>query len=544
MLHTRSISTRLNKFVFENNFPRDMVKELEYRMQYENNRIHSITHLLVSRITHIKQLASDRPGKWSQQRFRRFVLAPGAGKILKFLTGTADADDLSTLNEKIDSLNDNQKNTAHQVQLQASILDTLHSEQRIANSLLLNVSHYTYEVGIALKNVQEVVNNQSASRDNVISAMNQFTRIAEQITDLTLDCRNMLNTLTHEINSLLKGRLPWSLVSPDRFISFLKEIGTHIPSDWNAVTPSSTGSLWTYYSKAKIVVLPVLEGLRIFVSVPLLSPRSNFDIFHILPFPTPAPNTSHHIVALFQHPFIAISKDREYYVLHHTIDFNNCLELPIPVCNRRKPLMSITTSPSCESALWMRDAVMIDKLCSFGVSLEYLPLLIEIKPHTWLYHLPHKIDITLHCQQLNQTTTIQPLSLSTTGILYVPPQCSVSCPYFVIPRIFFGQTRLSSSNPTYSPINVSEFQPIPNQLPIKNLLTLPPISLNNTTLNGDKVMSIREIILKDNPVHPHNHAQIYFFSSACFYLSFLSSKLKCYILHMLRLKYLRQMSQI
>jgi hypothetical protein len=73
---------------------------------------------------------------------------------------------------------------------------------------------------------------------------------------------------------------------------------------------------------------------------------------------------------------------------------------------------------------------------------------------------------------------------------------------------------LSSSNPTYSPINVSEFHPIPSQLPIKNLFTLPPISLINATFNGDKVMSIREIISKDNPVYQHNHAQIYFFSSA------------------------------
>ena len=519
--HASMISNKLNKIMSDNSPRGTIVQELENRLNYENNRITSITRPLLRQLYDIKQLTSDEPGNWSSQRFRRFILVPGVGKILKFLTGAADVDDINMLNNKIENLDNAQKDIAHQVHLQASILNTMHSDQINANNLLVNVSHYAYEVGIALRNVQEIINNQSATRENILSAINQFDRLTEQITDLILDCHNMLNKLNREINQLLKGHLPWSIISPSRFISFLKEICTHIPSDWHVMTPSSSSVLWTYYNKAKIVVIPMRNGLRMFVSVPLLSPRSNFDVFHIIPFPTPAQNTSHHIVALFENPFIAITKDREYYLLQNNADFEFCLDLPSQVCTNRKPILSITKSPSCELALWLRDNVMINKMCTFGMSLRSSPALIEIKPHTWLYHLPQQLDIILHCKQPNLTITMQTMSLSTSGTLYVPPWCSSTCPYFVIPRVLFGNTHSNARAPEFFPLNVSEIGPLVAQIPIEKLIALPPITLTNTSFNRGNVIPVRELTIVEQSISPNNPLPLHTFSLSFSIFSFI-----------------------
>jgi hypothetical protein len=500
----KDFSTALNSTSFEH--------DIQSRIKYENNVFLAKTKHISKRLNVIDTLISDKQRSWGS-RNKRLVVAPVVGTVLKFLFGTADNNDVVTIHRRIEELGTVVNKIHHINEVQATLLQTLHNDNAAQDVFLDKLTSATNNLMTNLARLRKDFDSTAKREEFERRAM--FTLLANiEIVRDTIDrADNMIQDLLIDVSAIAAGKIPPHLLPPDLLVEGLQAVSKVLPNGNTLLSPTSSGVLWDYYHLTIVNSIVLQDGLRLFIDLPIIVPRSTFDLYNIIPFPTQIPSTNNFTIIEIMYPFLALSKDHDYYVPLTPTEIEACHPIPSPVCIQQFPIWKATGATSCELSIVLRDDQAIAENCKMSVINTSDSKLVFLYENFWAYFFPYATTVRFNCN--GNVPNPAPMSLIGSGTLIVPTHCTAQSKNFFIRAGIRGNSSISSKRPTIL-------------LPPLETLPLPPsiTNLQNTTqlvqiqrIHNEKkdwLISFQELessIKKNRPVFQSLEDRLDYFST-------------------------------
>lgn len=200
-----------------------MGKRIRKKINEENNNFLSRTKQLMKLLKTINDLTSNKPRYWGK-RGKRMVVAPVMGTALKFLFGTADNNDVIEIHRHIENLEITVGKISHINELQATMLQTLHSDNVAQNILLSKLINATNGIPGNLNKVTKEFDDQSRREEYERRRMLNFLKNLDTIRETITRAESTLQNLMKDISIITIGKLPPHLLPPDLLVEGLEAI--------------------------------------------------------------------------------------------------------------------------------------------------------------------------------------------------------------------------------------------------------------------------------------------------------------------------------
>ena len=436
-------------------------RDIITRVTYENTVLHAKTKHISKRLAVLQSLISNHERNWGT-RHKRMVVAPVMGTVLKFLFGTADNNDVIEIHKRIGLLGTAVQKIHHLNELQATLLQTLHNDNAAQDAMLVKLTTATN--GLLADLTQMKFDYGQAERQHDLERRTLFAFLTniEMIRDTIDRAANIVQDLLVDVSTIATGKIPSHLLPPDLLMEGLQAVSKVLPHGHSLLSPTSTGILWDYYHLTIVRSLVLDDGLRLFIDLPIIVPRSSFDLFHIIPFPTPIPGTLNFTVLDITSPFVALSSDHDYFVPLTPADVDSCHRTPLPLCIRQFPIWTTLGSTSCELAVSLKDDAGIAANCQMSLLKTSSPKFLFLYDTSWAYFFPQLTTLRFNCIGGSNPS---PMSLIGSGTIVVPHHCAVQSKQFFIRAGVRGNSSVSSKIPTITPPSLQSL-PLPSALSV------------------------------------------------------------------------------
>lgn len=181
-----------------------------------------------------------------------------------------------------------------------------------------------------------------------------------------------------------------------------------------------------------------------------MNPDQFFDLFEVISFPVYYPEID--IFAYYQtdYPFIALSKNRQSYILLSTYEVLKCRTGPISICS---PETAIWQSPyrNCEYALFLGLDATVAQLCDKRLRTTHPPVFRRLdQVGTWIYSTAKPLSLVVECPRLAKSVVQSHIiKLVGTNILNLPNSCTGHLPGIKLTAHFQQRSTLKLSTKTH-----------------------------------------------------------------------------------------------
>ncbi|XP_023216890.1 uncharacterized protein LOC111619421 [Centruroides sculpturatus] len=372
----------------------------------------------------IKTLITLQP---SQKK--RTGLIDAGGKILKFLFGTATSEDIKTLNDKISKVNHRNEGIIHLLRSQTTLLNDI-----------LNISktnrHQIYVLFKRQESFRELM--------NLYRYELAFEIILRMIEFSIQEFHFQLVELREAIDILEQGRLSIYFISREIMLRTLRDIQLQLPEGYVMIEPIKPDTLFKYYQWITTIVVALPGKLRIFAKIPLITRSGYFDMYEIVKFPTYIPTLKTFFQFQTEYPIIALSMDRQSYMLLQRFELTMCKIDHFPICSLNIPIQRFPQE-SCEYALFNEIETQVKDLRNRQIVARYAPIFKKIdRQGTWIYFTPKPLTITIRCPTRPQKSPYISTThkLNNTGIINLPNACTGYLPGIILTSHFQRQSTL------------------------------------------------------------------------------------------------------
>ena len=213
------------------------------------------------------------------------VVAPFMGTALKFLFGTADNNCVIEIHRHIESLRETTEKTAHIAELQATVLQTLHNDKLTQEVIISKLINAINSLTNNLNRVKAEVENHSRleeyERRRMLNQITNLYIIREAITR----AESVVQNLMTDISIITMEKIPPHLLPPDVLIEGLEAISEILPAGNTLLSPTTSGVMWNYYHLKLVRSIVMNDGIRLFIELPIVTPRSTFIRYYSIPNP-------------------------------------------------------------------------------------------------------------------------------------------------------------------------------------------------------------------------------------------------------------------
>lgn len=222
--------------------------------------------------------------RFMNRRNTRAVI-PIVGKVLSFLFGTLDEEDLNTIRSNVRQLANNQQQIKHVLtesmtfvkDNQQNIIDNRRTINEIITSLNESMNEQS-KLGRELHDMQ---------RFNDIYI--RFDRTLSSLSEIVSVTRNHLQQLRLRLNMLSLGHLSPTVIPPGISNNFYRK--SQLPSQFKLPYDPDT-DLWSYYKILPCTTLIGEEDLVVVLTIALLGASKQFEMFKIYNLPVPNRRTN------------------------------------------------------------------------------------------------------------------------------------------------------------------------------------------------------------------------------------------------------------
>ena len=384
-------------------------------------------------------------------RERRSALIGIGGKILKFLFGTAEEDDLKDLSDAIDQVNLKADTAIHLAHLQASALDATNANVERDAKAIRKLAQTTGTLIEQVKGLQyQLIMDQRESRRWIIT-FSLLSTAARMLQSSFSEIHNNVNGFAQALDVTARRQLSPFFVSPGMFLKLLKEIQLLLPADMTFVTSLRLEDMYIYYHWTEVKAAAKPGALRLFISIPLKSMDNYFDYYHAIPFPAHIPTLNLSVVIDPENPYIAVSSNRQAFFEMDADEMEGCMQGPLVIC---QPNIAIRKSPenSCLYSLLMQQNVFPSNLCTRRILRHTQPYFYRMdESGKWAFSVPDPVHLTVRCPK-DQGRSIRMTSdydshteiIRGTGILQLKPECSAHAPNLVLPSSYMGRSNFEN----------------------------------------------------------------------------------------------------
>lgn len=361
----------------------------------------------------------------TERRQKRGLINVG-GTILKTLFGTMDSDDLERINSAVTELEKQTHNIIHAQDEQLTVIKKLNDRVSINSISIANLTHIVNRMVNMIESKSIESTMEWILMDNTLA---RYFRFMDFIIDRA---QRELDQLQESIDVTALGRLSHVLVTPSNLTQILKDITMQLPRDISLITVPTLDTIHVYYEIARVHAVATETGIRIFVEIPLKSTDRYFQLFKLqnLPYFNKRLNQFVTIEGTYSH--IAVSEDKQFYVLYTLEDKLACTTVGRTVCPPTTPVYSKRT-PSCEMALFLNDTDLVQSECKWTVIQPNFKPILHKSPNMnfWIYSVSSRTKVTQQCAQgLNSETVVTDFVIQGTGILENKGHCYIHSDLF------------------------------------------------------------------------------------------------------------------
>jgi len=407
---------------------------LERNFRYEYT---VLQHATTRYAAEINSLLSLLP----HERRRRGLLDAG-GHALRFLFGTLDQSDLSSLNHKIDYLYDTTENIIHNNQEQLTIMKGMEAQvaahARTINTLVTGLKTYHDKMHQA---VQHIVTRQNAIQNN-LNNLFSYLKLNAAMNDAktaVIDARDAIGALHRSVEQLAGGKLSSELITPPALINLLQDVEKSLAPPAELCFPAVIENAHDFYRITNVKAYVFSDNLRVILEIPIKAAKDHiFQIYDVITYPIYVPElhrwTGWH---LEQNTKLVISRDRRTYVTYPDRKFQDeCYQGALTICPLISLLKTTDHRPTCITDLFLNSK---PEHCRRRLWADLDSPIITKTNRGWLYSTSQKHRLTLNCYE-GQKIKTDILEINGVGELNITGRCEVTSTAFTLPMRIYGTT--------------------------------------------------------------------------------------------------------
>lgn len=277
-----------------------------------------------------------------------------------------------------------------------------------------------------LDRLAQLSNNAHKESEN-----QQITQILSTISMHTLlllvGYQNMQDTLLEMVLDIHQGRIHPLIITPTQLTEQLRIIRGNLPPSIKVPGDNGVDNLTQIYKLLKANVRVTPRNIIFDMKIPLLH-TEEFQIFKLIPVPTPHNNTFIWIEPSTEYLIINLKRD-QYYPINEP-ELKDCEVLPareLYLCKQHHPIYNKNSNYSkCELSLLdhKRQIETSCKLKSMAPSNTWIQL---HNPNSWIYSLDQEYVIDVICDK-----NVLNVKLNGSGVLELRPNCLIKQPEMLI----------------------------------------------------------------------------------------------------------------
>ena len=432
----RAIGTQMEQFILEKNGTIPTLRDLALATQ--DVLLEELNQYLIE-VDLLKQLYEDitilflgkglpKKGDIETTRDRRSLFS-FVGSFLSTAFGIPSERDLSLVKANIKSLhqttNQLRENIIQNMHIISSTQTEVEANRRMINQLSDTVKKTSAELFTLLTTIESEIANAVHFSTITDRIQTHFSIAASNIRVAYFQMSQLKNDLAHA----RIGALSPSLVSSKQLVGILKKIRQKLPKDTNL--PFKIKEISHYFDLPCILTRNSGSILSVLLDIPLKNTINSFSVYKIIQIPAMVDHRQ--TTWSIESPNLAISEDRENYMLLSDAEFNIC---KTTICKLHKATFSADYGSHCEIALYNKDpqairenCVMIRQEMSAKISLKWL------FENVWLISGARGQVIDIVCGSKLapsvpvESTTIQ----SNVQVLSLRSECFIDNPKFQTP---------------------------------------------------------------------------------------------------------------
>ena len=373
------------------------------------------------------------------------ALIPAVGGLLSQLFGVATQKSMHAVKEYIAGLSDAQNSLSHIVEQSLTIVNrtinhvkrnevTLNKLINVTNNMKMDINHLSSK--IKELEPQVLYNRLMSLVHDTVHAIT--TSLREIYFDLS-----QLNLFTSQ---LIDGQLPVMLVPPEELYKTLKDIEDQLPR--TLMLPYPLSNMKNYYKSLQTVLIPGNNfELHIVTAVPLIRQDSMYELFEAVTVPVPCENQSQSLTYSLESDYIALSADRQSYMVPDSAFARLCIGTHLTFCNLRYPILNVNTYNTCVYSLITRSIFKVTKFCKWNsIPESTMPVIKYLMEGKWLISTRKRLNYDIICNEFGVNTKYVTSQKIGPGIslLELKLGCSISSKLFYIPPRFRKEESLRS----------------------------------------------------------------------------------------------------
>ncbi|KAL0274342.1 UNVERIFIED_CONTAM: hypothetical protein PYX00_006793 [Menopon gallinae] len=404
--------------------------------QYQHVILYCKTSLLNLdiRLNDIKTKSTTIRDLVGEQRRTKRGIFDGVSYALHWLFGIPDASDAQRYESSIKDLFKKNRNVQTLMKQQITIASSV-----IAN---FNLSMRHFQMNEEILNNNTIAFNTFSS--NVTTALKEIRLqelIVTQIHTLTL-LTNLINEDVETIlSSILLGKtniVHSRVLKPSDLLQDLTR--APLPDDLRLPLLPTHENIHKYLNLIKLNIAYIKRTLIFAIEIPFVEGQS-FNVYKILPLPTPHNTSNLYSYIKPSHPYILMDIARTGHVLLD--DLKSCItvEATEMICSG---IASVQTadSESCEATLLAKVVTQIPNNCEIHTVPAIMEAWHELCNKGWLFALTEPTIVTLSCSE----SRIIYIELVSTGEIHFAEDCRCYTKH----RVIKGRKNINMTQPSLS----------------------------------------------------------------------------------------------
>ena len=367
-------------------------------------------------------------------------LLPFVGDVLSTLFGSATQKDLDKLRDGLIALDNSQSQLAHVLAHSMTVINKTNSEvqrnRAVINQLSQGLSRLdsrvTALIGDLKTNVHPFISYQQISQRvrGTLRVMARSLRMGYQA----------LTAINNNIQHVMQGSLPISLLPPSELIPLLQAISRAAPKGLTLPVDVARNPHW-YYQRLATTLIADSDRLSVVIALPLIHTDSLYTLYEAVWVPTPHASSAALAAYELEGPYIAISDKGDLYIILSQTDVSRC-KLEVGYCSFSYPAASLSRLPTCLSSLFTQNERNVAKYCQTKISKDFgLPHAKHLLQDKWLISSSQELTFHVNCITGPTRGTFSTLKVAKrVQTLELGLGCTAYNEHIILPSYFIRET--------------------------------------------------------------------------------------------------------
>ena len=362
---------------------------------------------------------------------------PFLGNIISAITGVATQGDLKAIKRQIRVISDKHDILTQVLEKALTVINVTRQESKTNREAIEKLSTAVTEITHHLDSLYTYVTTQINDELLYNQLVNRVHSVFHLLTSTMRRTATALVVARSQLETALRGRLPFDLVNSRSLKGYLRKIKRNLPRRY--LLPYDDTSLLSLYKYASTFLVTDTEAVHIVVAIPIAPISSRYEIYEPIYVPHPSLDPDTVLSYQLEGQALAISSDQKRFQILSAVEASMCIQEESSHCRLISATFATKTAPACINALFQKDQQSIDSYCRITSSpAPFLPVVRYLFDGKWLIYATEEETIALHCRDMLEPNQVSSTLTITKGVnlIDLPMTCAASSRSYDLPPYF------------------------------------------------------------------------------------------------------------